>query len=68
MISYRSRNINYLYIEKLQEIKSGFHLPHTSINTGIFFISAMIYFIHGKMPTEKYNSNRILYKPNRETR
>jgi hypothetical protein len=28
----------------------------------------MFYFIHGKMPAERYNSNRILYKPNRETR
>jgi hypothetical protein len=33
LISYRNRNIDYLYIEKTQEIKSGFRLPHTIINT-----------------------------------
>ncbi len=67
MISFRNHNIDYAYCKNLKN-QVGFPLPHTSINTGIFFISAMFYFIHGKMPTEKYNSNRILYKPNRETR
>jgi len=66
----RNRNIDYFYIENPQEIKSGFHLPHISINTDIFYKRIYEFFVDAhqicsfnKSVSEDFLSESIFCRP-----